>query len=137
MFSPMRTSLSVQGETKEMHPVVRDEVYRIAYEAIRNACVHSKASELAVELKYAQDLSIRVKDNGVGIPAQLVGNGKDGHYGLQGMRERSDRIGARLKVASSADSGTEIAVVVPGRVVYLRPDRTSIEKVASRFRTSK
>jgi signal transduction histidine kinase len=113
MFSPMKTSLSVQGETREMHPVVRDEVYRIAYEAIRNACVHSKASELAVELKYSQDLSIRVSDNGVGIPAPLISHGKDGHYGLRGMRERAERIGGKLKVISSANSGTEITVVIP------------------------
>jgi len=137
MFSPMKTSLSVQGETKEMHPVVRDEVYRIAYEAIRNACVHSKASELEVELKYAQDLSIRVGDNGVGIPAPLISHGKDGHYGLRGMRERAERIGGKLKVISSANSGTEITVVIPGRVIFLRPDKSPIEKIISVFRDTK
>ncbi len=137
MFSPMKTSLSVQGETREMHPVVRDEVYRIAYEAIRNACVHSKASELAVELKYSQDLSIRVSDNGVGIPAPLISHGKDGHYGLRGMRERAERIGGKLKVISSANSGTEITVVIPGRVIFLRPDKSPIEKIISVFRDTK
>ena len=137
MFSAMKTSLSVQGETREMHPVVRDEVYRIAYEAIRNACVHSKASELEVELKYAQDVSIRVSDNGVGIPAPLIGSGKDGHYGLQGMHERAERIGGKLKVISSANSGTEITVVIPGRVIFLRPDKSSVEKIASVFRAIK
>jgi len=130
----MKTTLSVQGETREMHPVARDEVYRIAYEAIRNACVHSKASELKVELKYAQDFSIRVSDNGVGIPALLISGGKDRHYGLQGMRERAERIGGKLKVISSANSGTEITVVIPGRVIFLRPDKSSIEKIASVFR---
>jgi len=134
MFNAMKTSLSVQGETKEMHPVVRDQVYRIAYEAIRNACVHSKASELKVELKYAQDFSIRVSDNGVGIPALLISGGRDGHYGLQGMHERAERIGGKLKVTSSANSGTEITVVIPGRVIFLRPDKSSIEKIASVFR---
>jgi signal transduction histidine kinase len=133
MFSPMKTSLLVQGETREMHPVVRDEVYRIAYEAIRTACVHSKASELAVELEYAQDLTMRVSDNGVGIPASLISRGKDGHYGLQGMRERAERIGGKLKVTSSANSGTEITIVIPGRVIFLRPDKSSIEKISSVF----
>jgi signal transduction histidine kinase len=137
MFSPMKTSLSVQGEAREMHPVVRDEVYRIAYEAIRNACVHSKASELLVELKYAQDLSVRVRDNGVGIPASLISHGKDGHYSLQGMHERAERIGGKLKVTSSADSGTEITVVIPGRVIFLRPDKSPIEKISSVFRDTK
>jgi signal transduction histidine kinase/ligand-binding sensor domain-containing protein len=134
MFSPMKTSLRVQGEAREMHPVVRDEVYRIVYEAIRNACVHSKASELAVELKYAQDLSISVSDNGIGIPQLLISQGKNGHYGLQGMRERADRIGGKLKVTSSANSGTEITIVIPGRIVFLRPDKNPIQKIASIFR---
>jgi signal transduction histidine kinase len=133
----MKTSLAVQGETREMHPVVRDEVYRIAYEAIRNACVHSKASELTVELKYGQDVSIRVTDNGVGIPAVLISGGKDGHFGLQGMHERADRIGGKLKVTSSANSGTEITVVIPGRAIFLRPDNSLIEKLASVFRMTK
>jgi signal transduction histidine kinase len=137
MLSPMKTSLTVQGEPREMHPVVRDEVYRIAYEAIRNACVHSKAGELRVELRYAQDMSIRVSDNGVGIPAPLISRGKDGHYGLQGMQERAERIGAKLKVSSSANSGTEIIVVIPGRVIFLRPDRSPIEKIGSLFRGTK
>jgi len=137
MYSAMKTSLSVQGETREIHPVVRDEVYRIAYEAIRNACVHSRASELEVELKYAEDLSVRVSDNGVGIPASLISHGRDGHYGLKGMHERAERIGGKLKVASSADSGTEITVVIPGRVIFLRPDKSPIEKIISVFRDTK
>lgn len=137
MFSPMKTSLRVQGETRDMHPVVRDEVYRIAYEAIRNACVHSRASQLQVELKYAQNLSIRVSDNGVGIPSELLSQGKNGHYGLQGMRERADRVGGKLKIISSVNSGTEVAVEIPGRVVFLRPDQTAMEKIASVFRATK
>jgi signal transduction histidine kinase len=90
-----------------------------------------------VELKYAQDLSIRVSDNGAGIPGPLISRGKDGHYGLQGMQERAERIGAKLKVTSSANSGTEIAVVIPGRVIFLRPSRSLIEKIAPMFRVTK
>jgi signal transduction histidine kinase/streptogramin lyase len=116
----MASTLSVVGETKEMHPIVRDEVYRIGYEAIRNACAHSGASQLAVELRYEQDLVVRVKDNGRGIDAAIAAEGKDGHFGLQGMRERAARIGGRLSLVSSPNSGTEVTVVVPGSVVYRR-----------------
>ena len=65
-------SLSVTGESSEMHPMVRDEVYRIGYEAIRNACTHSGGSRLEVELAYARDLIVRVADNGVGIDPAVV-----------------------------------------------------------------
>ena len=69
-----------------MHPLVRDEVYRIGYEAIRNACAHSQGTRLEVGLNYSRDLSVRVRDNGAGIDPALVEKGKPGHLGLQGMR---------------------------------------------------
>jgi signal transduction histidine kinase len=127
MFSPIAASFSVDGDAREMHPVVRDEIYRIGYEAIRNACVHSKASHLRVGLKYGQDLAISVGDNGVGIPESIINGGTDGHYGLKGMRERASRIGAKLRIASSIDSGTEVTLVIPGRIVFRGTGSTGIE----------
>ena len=106
-------AFSVVGEKRDMHPIVRDEIYRIGYEAIRNACQHSQATQLEVELKYGQDLIVKVKDNGVGIDQIVAAEGKDGHFGLQGMRERAARIGAKLNIVSSANSGTKITLVVP------------------------
>jgi signal transduction histidine kinase len=47
-----------------MHPIARDEVYRIAYEAIRNACAHSGGNELSIELLYKRRFSLKVRDNG-------------------------------------------------------------------------
>jgi signal transduction histidine kinase len=115
----MTATFSVIGEGREMHPIVRDEIYRIGYEAIRNACTHSRATRLEVELKYAKNLALRVADNGVGIDPAIVDQGKKGHFGLQGMRERSDRIGGTFTtVSSSSNAGTEIKVVVPGRIVF-------------------
>lgn len=111
-------SFSVEGDAREMHPVVRDEVYRIGYEAIRNACAHSGADRLEVTLEYAHDLTLRVSDNGAGIDAEVVENGKEGHFGLRGMRERAERIGAKFTLSSSPNSGTTISVVVPGRVAF-------------------
>src|SRR3982074_1136888 len=65
--SSMAVTFSVIGDARQMHPIVRDEVYRIGYEAIHNACTHSGASQLDVELRYAHDLALRVGDNGTGI----------------------------------------------------------------------
>jgi len=117
----MSVAVSVVGVPGEMHPVVRDEICRIGYEAIRNASLHSQADRLDVELSYAQDLTLRVKDNGVGIDPLVLDTGKDGHFGLQGMRERTARIGGRLTLLSSAASGTEIKLVVPGNIIFRAP----------------
>jgi signal transduction histidine kinase/ligand-binding sensor domain-containing protein len=114
----MVVTFSLVSEAREMHPIVRDEVYRIAYEAIRNACTHSGASRLEVELRYADDLALRVGDNGAGIDPVIADRGKDGHFGLQGMRERAARIGAKLTLLSSLKSGTEIELIVPGGIIF-------------------
>jgi signal transduction histidine kinase len=127
MFSPIVASFSLDGNAREMHPVVRDEIYRIGYEAIRNACAHSKASQLRVGLKYGQDLAISVGDNGVGIPESIINGSTDGHYGLQGMRERAARIGGKLRIVSSIDSGTEVSLVIPGRIAFRGTGSTGIE----------
>ncbi len=116
----MEASFSVVGQVSEMHPIVRDEVYRIGYEAIRNACVHSQATQLQVELTYAEDLVLVVRDNGVGIDPGVIGKGKEGHFGLEGMRERARRIMSKLAVETSSATGTEIKLAVPGSIIYRR-----------------
>jgi signal transduction histidine kinase len=125
------TSFSVAGEGKEMHPVVRDEVYRIGYEAIRNACMHAHASRMDVELISSRDVTLRVADNGIGIDPAIADRGKEGHYGLQGMRERAGRIAAKLTIASSSGSGTEITVVVPGRIIFRKPPDSLFKRIAA------
>ena len=119
----MAVIFSVVGDAKEMHPIVRDEIYRIGYEAIRNACTHSGASRLEVELRYARDLALRVDDNGTGIDPAIADRAKDGHFGLQGMRERAARIGGKLTLGSSSNSGTEVRLIVPGGICFrkMRP----------------
>ena len=106
--SSVEASFTLAGDVSEMHPIVRDEVYRIGYEAIRNACVHSQATNLRVELAYADDLILRVRDNGVGINPAIVDEGKQEHFGLQGMRERARRIMAKFTINNSPGSGTEL-----------------------------
>jgi signal transduction histidine kinase len=116
----MAINFSVVGDAKDIHPIVRDEVYRIGYEAIRNAVTHSTASRLDVELRYGKDLTVRVTDNGVGIDPTVARQGKGGHFGLQSMRERAGRIGARLDIISTA-AGTDVMLVVPGSMLS-QPD---------------
>jgi len=118
IHSSMEVSLSVSGQIQEMHPIVRDEIYRIGYEAIRNACVHSQATQLSVELFYGQDLTLRINDNGTGIDPDFVNRGKPGHFGLQSMRERTARIVGKFSVESSTGSGTGVTLTVPGGIIY-------------------
>jgi signal transduction histidine kinase/ligand-binding sensor domain-containing protein len=126
--------LQVEGMPRELHPIVRDEAYRIGYEAIRNACAHSEGNELAVELSYAGDLILRVRDNGKGIEPDVAQKGKDGHFGLAGMRERAARMRGRLTISSPSKNGvgTQIELVVSDRIAFLRPvtsGRTWFEKI--------
>jgi signal transduction histidine kinase/ligand-binding sensor domain-containing protein len=116
--SAIEASLTVTGDAREMHPVVRDEIYRIGYEAIRNACAHSRGSRLDVALGYGRDLTLRVADDGVGMESTVAERGKEGHFGMRGMRERGERIGATLSVTSAPGAGTSIVVSVPGRAIF-------------------
>ena len=92
----LAATISVSGDVRDIHPIVRDEVYRVGYEAIRNAHAHSGGNHLEVQLRYADDLTLRVTDNGMGSDASTFSAGKEGHYGVRGMRERAGRIGAKL-----------------------------------------
>jgi len=114
----MKISFFIADEAKDLQPIVRDEVYRVAFEAIRNACTHSMCKHLVVDLEYSNDLKLRVRDDGIGIDPVVAERGKDGHFGLQGMRGRVARIGGRMTVVSSPGSGTDITVVVPGGIVF-------------------
>jgi signal transduction histidine kinase/sugar lactone lactonase YvrE len=109
----------VEGTPRSLRPPVRDEVYRIGREALANAFRHSHASVIETVLDYAQDrFRIVIRDNGRGIDPEVLRHGRDGHYGLTGMRERSEKIGARLKVLSAAGAGTEIDLTLPAGAAF-------------------
>jgi signal transduction histidine kinase len=109
----------VEGPALPLQAGIRSEVYSIGREALVNAFRHSGASNIEVELEYAaSQLRVLVRDNGRGIDPQVLRSGRDGHWGLSGMRERAERIGARLKVLSSPDGGTEVELRVPSRVAF-------------------
>jgi signal transduction histidine kinase len=114
----MQVVVAVIGSARDMHPIVRDDVYRIGYEAMRNSCLHSGGSRLEVDISYVHDLMLRVTDNGRGIEPEVAESGKAGHFGLQGMRERAARIGGSLIVGGAVPSGTEVRLTVPGRIIF-------------------
>ncbi len=109
----------VEGRPRPLHPVIRDEVYRIGREALVNAFRHSGAASIEVELEYAvKSFRVLVRDNGCGMDSQVLQAGREGHWGLPGMRERAETIGARLHVWSSATNGTEVELSVPGHIAF-------------------
>jgi ligand-binding sensor domain-containing protein/signal transduction histidine kinase len=112
--------VEVEGTPQNLHPILRDEVYRIAGEAMRNAFKHAQAQRIEVEIRYDErQLRLRVRDDGKGIDANhLDGDGYAGHYGLRGMRERAKLMGGKLAVWSALDSGTEVELSIPASRVY-------------------
>jgi len=117
----------VEGEPRDLHPILRDEIYRIAGEALRNAFRHAQARDVEVEIRYDDEqFRLRVRDDGRGIdPAILSRQDTKGHYGLPGMRERAALIGGKLTVWSEIDAGTEVELRVPASSAYPVARRSS------------
>jgi signal transduction histidine kinase/ligand-binding sensor domain-containing protein len=111
--------VTAEGQARPLHPLVRDEVYRIGREALINAFRHAQARQIEVTLTYASNqLRLLVRDDGRGIDPTVLRSGREGHWGLSGMRDRADRIRARFCVMSSPSAGTEIELSVPGNVAF-------------------
>ena len=112
----------VEGRERKLEVTVRDEVYRIAREATRNALRHSSARAIEVEIAYGEaQFSIRIRDDGIGLDPAILDRGRrSGHWGLPGMRERAASFGGRLNVWSERGAGTEVEVSIPARIAYAK-----------------
>ncbi|WP_169747042.1 extracellular solute-binding protein [Edaphobacter aggregans] len=112
--------LTVEGQQRELTPVIRDEIYCIAREVLRNAFRHAQARRIETEILYDEDqFRLRVRDDGKGMDPQVLEKGsRPGHWGLRGVRERAQQIGAKLDVWSQAGAGTEVQLAVAASVAY-------------------
>jgi signal transduction histidine kinase len=112
--------VEVEGAPRNLNPIVRDEAYRIAGEALRNAFRHAHARRIAVEIRYdKRQFRLRVRDDGKGIDEETTRQAADaGHFGLHGMRERAENVGGQLDVRSRLDSGTEVELCIRGAIAY-------------------
>ena len=116
-----------QVASRSLSPLIRDEVYRIGREAVVNAFLHARADNIEVEVEYAKRfLRVVVRDDGRGIDPQVLVEGREGHWGLAGMRERSENIGASLKLRTRIGAGTEVELTVPSSIAYESQSRGSI-----------
>jgi signal transduction histidine kinase len=109
----------ILGREKELRAGLRQEVYCIVREAIINAYRHSRARRIETEIEYGRtELRIAVRDDGCGINPQKLHWGRNEHWGLRGMRERAERIGAQLCLLSKVALGTEVELRVPSRIAF-------------------
>ena len=108
-----------EGSPRSLHPIVRDEIYRIGREALVNAFRHSGATRIETEVRYASShFSLLIRDNGFGIDPMASWSDQRDHRGLREMRLRSDKIGAQLHLWSGTSTGTEVELRVPGRIAF-------------------
>jgi ligand-binding sensor domain-containing protein/signal transduction histidine kinase len=110
----------VEGRVRDLHPLVLEECYCIGREAIINALSHSDGEHVEAEIAYdSREFRLRVRDDGRGInPRILEAGGRAGHWGLQGMHERAQKIGGQLKFWSRPETGTEVELTVPAATAY-------------------
>jgi signal transduction histidine kinase len=107
------------GRRRELHPLLQDEIHRIGREAVTNAFRHARANHIDVELTYGSNqFQLVIRDDGRGIEQDVLQTGRAGHFGLSGMRERADRIGARFHVFTRASAGTEVELSISARIAY-------------------
>jgi len=127
--------VTVEGTPRNLHPILRDEVYRIAAETIRNAFKHAHARQIEVEIRYDErQFRVRVRDDGKGIdPTILDGDGRAGHFGLHGIHERAELIGGKVTVWSERDSGMEVDLTIPASRAYTAPSAVRRSRLAEKL----
>jgi signal transduction histidine kinase len=125
----------VEGTPRDLHPILRDEVYRIAGEGLRNAFRHAEARRIEVEIRYDErQFRLRVRDDGKGIDSKLLNDDeRPGHYGMRGMRERAKLLGGKLMVWSEVETGTEVELSIPAANAYATADGRRRSWLAEKF----
>jgi signal transduction histidine kinase len=112
--SGVEVEVDADGPQRELPQEVEQHLLRIAQEAVTNAMKHAGATQIGIKLHMeARKLLLRIVDNGRGFEQQDVFSSLGGHFGLIGMRERAERLGGELHLASHPGEGTEVEVMVP------------------------
>jgi signal transduction histidine kinase len=114
--------VEVDGSTRDLIPLVRDEIYRVAREALLNAFQHAQAGRIDVEIRYdRRQFRLWISDDGKGIDATVLAEGeRAGHFGMTGMRERAGLAGGKLAIRSKPDAGTDVELTIPASRAYTK-----------------
>jgi len=128
---PPAFELIEEGERQALSANTKNEICHITLEILRNAYRHARAHRVEAEIRYGEQMfRLRIRDDGRGIdPKVLKEGGRAGHWGLRGIHERAERIGAQLDIWSETGAGTEVQLAVPAAVAY----ETPLEGAASRL----
>jgi len=117
-----RLRIFVQGTPQPLNPVIQEQLLLIGREAVTNAVRHSEATAIEVEVQYLHEaLCVLVRDNGCGIDPETVQAESGLHWGLSGMRDRAEKMGARFGIWSRTGAGTEMRVTVPIHIAKRSP----------------
>jgi signal transduction histidine kinase len=119
-FSPcgVRCEISVSGRPRELRPAVQEQINLIGREALVNALLHSTATRIEADIEYSpRRVRVLVRDNGCGIDPFAAQTRRESHWGLLGMRERAESIGAKLTIWSRPGAGTEVEISVPSQTL--------------------
>ncbi|HYP07286.1 MAG TPA: two-component regulator propeller domain-containing protein [Bryobacteraceae bacterium] len=118
--------LVVHGTARELQPIIRDELYGIVREALRNAFRHAHADHIDVDIDFGERaFQLRIRDDGEGIQSEVVEKGRPAHYGLAGIRERAKQIGGNLDIWTRPGAGTKIEFSIAGSIAYRRSNGRS------------
>lgn len=115
--SKVQGRILVTGHAIALKPEIQYQVYLIGREALVNAFRHANATSIETEIAYLRNhLRVVVRDNGCGIDTEIVQLGQVSHWGLVGMRERAEAIGAEVRIYSRRGAGTEVEISIPGGI---------------------
>ena len=119
-----RFRILVVGKPQALNPGIREQIFLIGREAVVNALRHSGASNIEVEVEYLRSRTrVLVRDDGCGIDPKVVRSGRNSHWGLRGMRERAESIGAPFRIWSKRGAGTEVEICVSADIATDRSCR--------------
>lgn len=110
----LKIQVDTSSETQPLSEVVEEDLLRIAQEAVTNIVKHAEAKSVHVSLEFRErEVVLQIKDDGKGFYPETCAGPKDGHFGLLGIRERAQRLGGSVVIASAPGEGARIRVEIP------------------------
>ncbi len=111
---PLETNIQFTGTYRPLPEEIESELLKIALEAVANVLQHAGATRVDIQVQYdVGRLKMQIEDNGVGLSADMPASRPEGHFGLIGMRERTQAIGGSFAVDSRPGAGARITVELP------------------------